>query len=160
MICLATILIILGVDFFLGFNLNLNAPYLNAVKYDYQSLPFFSLLAASLASKSVTLFKSAKLKTKLKKALYFSTAVTGAILLAATIVYSVLIANVMSTLNYLQLRVGSNFDLGYSFFNYSPIGNFSILMYLQYLGFVIVLFGLLWASRHTLGPLLRLSHNS
>ena len=160
LICVVTILIILGVDFFLGFNLNLNAPYLNAVKYDYQSLPFFSLLAASLASKSVTLFKSAKLKTKLKKALYFSTALTGAILLAATIVYSVLIANVISTLNYLQLRVGSSFDLGYSFFNHSPIGYSSILMYLQYLGFVLVLFGLLWASRHTLGSLLRLSHNS
>src|SRR5208282_1984066 len=131
-------------------DLNLNSPYIGAVKYDYQSLPFFSLLAASLAGKSRTLLKSAKLKMKRKKLFFFS-ALAGGFLLAATIFYSIYVAHIVSTLNFLLLRVESNVNVGYSFFNYSPLGNYSFLMYLQYLGFVFVLFGLVWASRSNLG---------
>jgi 4-amino-4-deoxy-L-arabinose transferase-like glycosyltransferase len=156
LICLTTIVIILGVDFFLSADLNLSAPYIGAVKYDYQSLPFFSLLAASLTGKSRTLLKSAKIKMQLKKLFFFSTALTGVILLAAAIFYSIYVAHVLSTFNYLQLRVESNLNTGYSFFNSSPVGNYSFLMFLQYLGFIFVLFGLVWASRRNLGSLLRL----
>ena len=56
-VCLVTILFILGVDMYLGVTLNLKAPYTSAVKYIYQSLPFFSLAAGSLASKSGELLK-------------------------------------------------------------------------------------------------------
>jgi 4-amino-4-deoxy-L-arabinose transferase-like glycosyltransferase len=147
LICLASIVTVLGVDFFLGAGLNLNGPYVAAIKYEYQSLPFFSLLAASLAGKSLTLFKSAKLKMKLNKVLFFSTALTGGILLVAAVLFNMYFAHAFSTLNFLLLRMESNVNVGYSFFNSSPVGKDSSLMFLQYLGFAFVLFGLLWAWR-------------
>ena len=64
LICLATIMLIVAVNTFLGAGLNLKSPYNNAIKYDYQALPFFSLLAASLVGKCLSLFYSAKTKKK------------------------------------------------------------------------------------------------
>ena len=48
-IFVAAILFVVGVNTFLGTTLDLKAPYLNAIKYDYQALPFFCFLAASLS---------------------------------------------------------------------------------------------------------------
>jgi hypothetical protein len=137
------------VDLFLGAGLNLKAPYTDAFKYDYQSLPFFSLLAASLAGKSLSLFKSAKSRRKLNKLPFFLAALAGLVLL---------VAHAFSTWDYLLFRVERNVNLGYSLFNLSPIGTYSFLMGLQYLGFAFVLSGLVWASRHKLSFLLRLAH--
>ena len=83
LICLATILSVVSVNTFLGAVLNLNAPYLNAIKYDYQSLPFFSLLAASLVGKCISLFNSLKSRGKLSKLLFFFVALGGLGLVAA-----------------------------------------------------------------------------
>ena len=56
LICLTTIISVVSVNTFLGAGLNLKSPYQNAIKYNFQSLPFFSLLAASLAGKCLLLF--------------------------------------------------------------------------------------------------------
>ena len=96
LICLATIVSVVGVNTFLGAGLNLSFPYNNAIKYDYQSLPFFSLLAASLASKCVSLFHSAESKRKLKKLLFFSVASIGLFLLAAAIFANLYSAHLFS----------------------------------------------------------------
>ena len=158
LICLATIISVVSVNTFLGVVLNLKSPYLNAIKFDYQSLPFFSLLAASLAGKSVSLFKSAKSRRKLSKLPFFLAALAGLVLLVASILFNMYFAHAFSTWDYLLFRVERNVNVGYSLFNPSPIGKCSFLMSLQYLGFAFVLSGLVWASRHKLSFLLRLAH--
>ncbi len=157
LICLATIISVVSVNTFLGVVLNLKAPYTDAFKFDYQSLPFFSLLAASLAGKSLSLFKSAKSKVKLNRLLFVLAALAGLILLGASILFNMYYAHMFSTWDYLLFRVERNINLGYSLFNPSPIGTYSFLMSLQYLGFAFVLSGLVWASRHKLSFLLRLA---
>ncbi|NLD67024.1 MAG: glycosyltransferase family 39 protein, partial [Crenarchaeota archaeon] len=52
---LGTVLIIMGLDMLLVVGFNLTVPYVSAIKYNYTALPFFCLLAASLADKSAVL---------------------------------------------------------------------------------------------------------
>jgi 4-amino-4-deoxy-L-arabinose transferase-like glycosyltransferase len=149
LICLATILFVVSVNTFLGAVLNLNAPYLNAIKYDYQSLPFFSLLAASLVGKGISLFNSLKSKGKLNKLFFFFVALGGLGLVAAAIFSNIYYTHQFSTLSYLIFRVEPGKNVGYSLTNTNPTGN-SPLIDIQYFGFAIVLSGLVWASRHKL----------
>ena len=62
LVCVATILVVLGVDAFLALGLNYRAPYTSLIKYGYQSLPFFCLLAGSLLSKFQTLAVTLRMK--------------------------------------------------------------------------------------------------
>jgi len=149
LICLATIVSVVSVNTFLGVGLNLNFPYHNAIKYDYQSLPFFSLLAASLVGKYLLLFSSVKSKEKLN-ILLFSVALVGLALLVASMILNMNQVHQLSTWDYLLFRVERASDVGYSFVNPSPTGEPSLLMNIQYLGFAFVLSGLVWASRHKL----------
>jgi uncharacterized membrane protein len=150
LICLVTIVSVVGVNTFLGAGLNLSFPYNNAVKYDYQSLPFFSLLAASLASKCFSLFHSAGSKRKLSKLLFFSVALVGLILLVVSMFLNMNYVHQFSTADHLLFRVERDSNVGYSFVNSLPIDKNSLLMNIQYLGFAFVLSGLVWASRHKL----------
>jgi hypothetical protein len=84
-------------------------------------------------------------------------ALTGLVLLVTSILFNMYYVHMFSTWDYLLFRVERNVNVGYSLFNPSPIGKCSFLMGLQYLGFVFVLSGLVWASRHKLGCLLRLA---
>ncbi len=86
LICLATISIVLIVNMVLGVALNLQAPYYNAIKYDYQALPFFCLIAGSLAGKCISLWDMAKLKTKVKGKLIMPTVLIGVFLLADNVI--------------------------------------------------------------------------
>jgi len=61
---LGTVLIIMGLDMLLVVGFNLTVPYVSAIKYNYTALPFFCLLAASLADKSAVLINSIKRKKK------------------------------------------------------------------------------------------------
>ena len=160
LICLATILSVVSVNTFLGAVLNLKSPYLNAIKYDYQSLPFFSLLVASLVGKGLSLFNSLKSKGKLNKLLFFFVALGGLGLVAASIFYNMYYAHQFSTWDFLLFRVETGKNVGYSLFNPNPIGKYSLLMGIQYLGFAIVLSGLMWASRHELVGLLNFRKNN
>jgi len=153
-VCLATIISVISVNIFLGAGLNLKSPYNNAIKYSYQSLPFFSLLAASLPGKCLSMCHSATRK-KLNK-LYFSVALVGLFLLASAIFVNMVFANFISRWDYLLFRVEMDKDLGYSLFNPTPMDKYDSLMGIQYLGFALVLSGLVWASRHKIGRLLRL----
>ena len=147
-ICLATILPILIVNMILGAGLNLKAPYNNAIMYDYQALPFFCLIAASLVGKCLSLLNLTKLKSKLNRKLVLTTVAVGVILLAAAIFASIYSAHQLSTSNYLLFRVTPDQAVGYSLFNRTPISQGSMLISLQYVGFTVLLSGLLWASRH------------
>jgi 4-amino-4-deoxy-L-arabinose transferase-like glycosyltransferase len=155
-LCLVVIVCVLSVNTFLGATLDLKSPYLNAIKYDYQSLPFLSFLAASLITKSTSLFNINKAKKKLNKIVYFFVASAGFILVAATISYSMSYVHLFTTWNYFLFRVEPNLNLGYSLFNDSPISVNSILMSAQYLGYAFFLSGMIWVSRHKIGSLLRI----
>ena len=147
LICLITIAFIVFINTFLGAGLNLRSPYCNTVKYCYQSLPFFSLLAASLASKCFFILHSTKLIKKPKQSINSLIAFMGLFLLAASILVNIVFANFISRWDYLLFRAEMNKNVGYSLFNPTPIEINSIAMILLYLGFGVVLFGLLWESK-------------
>jgi hypothetical protein len=148
LICLAAVVFVVSVNTLLGAVLDLKAPFLNAFKYDYQALPFFCLLAASMTSKSIILFNSAKTKLKLNKLLHYSIALIGLILVSASLFYSMHFVNLFSNADYLIFRVQPGVNVGYSIFNSAPtIGN-SIQTSIQFAGFALALSGLFWISRH------------
>lgn len=148
LVCLVTILSILGLVMYLAVNLNLKAPYTSAVKYIYHSLPFFSLAAASLANKSGILLKSAKDSGRLKRVLLISLGITGLLLLAAPIIANFYTARQLTTTSFLLFRVQPNLDVGYSFHVTNSLSQDSPLLIVQLTGFMLVLSGLLWANRN------------
>jgi 4-amino-4-deoxy-L-arabinose transferase-like glycosyltransferase len=153
LMCLASILVVGGINTFLAVGLNLKSPYINPIKYDYQFLPFFSLLAASLVGKCFLLFNSAKSKEKLSKLLFFIASV-GLVLLAVSMFVNMNFLNQHSTADHWLFKVERNQYIGYSFINSMPLDESSPLMRIQYLGFAFVLSGLVWASRHKLAGFL------
>lgn len=156
-ICLAAIICIGGVNTFLGATLDLKAPYLNAIKYDYQALPFFCFLAASLVTKSLSLLNLTKTKLKPTKITFYVVASAGLVLVAATVLYNMNYVSLISRSDYLLFRVEPNVNFGYSLFNSVPIGANSLLMGLQYFGFALALSGLVWICRDKIGSFLKLS---
>ncbi len=162
LICLATIIIILIVNMVLGVALNLQAPYYNAIKYDYQALPFFCLIAGSLVGKCLSLWEVSTLKTKGNRKLIMPTVLIGVFLLATTLFVSISSAHYLSTSNFLLFKVTADQAVGYSLFNYAPISQNSVLMILQYIGFAVLASGFLWLSRQKiyriLNALLQILH--
>jgi 4-amino-4-deoxy-L-arabinose transferase-like glycosyltransferase len=150
LICLTTIVAVVSLNTVLGVGLNLKSPYNNAVKFDYQVLPFFSLLAASLVDKCFSLFDSAKSKVKLRKLPFILVALAGLVLMGTSILFNMQSTHQLATSDYLLFRVERSVDMGYSLFNPDPIGKNGLVMGVQYLGFAFALSGLLWASRHKL----------
>jgi 4-amino-4-deoxy-L-arabinose transferase-like glycosyltransferase len=155
LVCLVSILAILGVNMYLGVTLNLKAPYTSVIKYSYQSLPFFSLVAASLANKSVLLLKSAGKSGQLKKIFASGFGVIGLFLLVTPIIANMNTARQLTTASFLLFQVTPNQEVGYAFHVLFPISQDNPLLTVQFLGFLIVLSGLLWASRHLIVESLR-----
>jgi 4-amino-4-deoxy-L-arabinose transferase-like glycosyltransferase len=147
---LVAIVCVVAVNVYLGVTLNLKSPYLNGLKFDYQLLPFFSLLAASLVTKCISLFNASKSRLRAGKLAFFVVAVVGLVLVAGALLVNMAYEHSISTSGFLIFRVAPNVNLGYSLFNYAPIGANSLLMDLQYVGFAVALSGLLWFSRHRL----------
>jgi hypothetical protein len=160
LICLAAVVCVVSVNTFLGATLDLKAPFLNAFKYDYQALPFFCLIAASLTSKSIILFNSAKTKLKARKILYYSIALSGFILVPASILYNMHFVNLFSSANYLIFRVQTGVNVGYSIFNSAPTSGNILHTSIQFAGFALALSGLLWISRHKIGLFRKLFHSN
>ena len=158
LICLASVVCIASVNTFLGAVLDLKAPFLNAFKYDYQALPFFCLLAASMTSKSIILFHLAKTKLKVRKIFYYSIGLAGLILVPASIFYNMHFVNLFSNVNYLIFRVQPGVNVGYSIFNSAPTNGNNIQTILQFAGFALALSGLFWISRQKLTGFRRLFH--
>jgi 4-amino-4-deoxy-L-arabinose transferase-like glycosyltransferase len=148
LIFLVPMLFILGLNMYLGVTLNLKVPYTSAVKYSYQTLPFFSLLAASLAAKCVSLFNSAKSNSKFKKSTFIIIGIIGIFLLVALVLANMYSAHQLSMNGFVIFQVELGKSLGYSFDNFHTISQNSPMMYVQYLGFGLVLSGLLWSCRH------------
>jgi hypothetical protein len=108
------------------------------------------LLAASLVGKCLSLFHSAKSELKRQRRLVLSVVFVGLVLLGATLFVNFCYAHLLSMADYLLFNVEPNVVLGYSLFSPTPTGMHSLLMYIQYLGFAIVLSGLLWSGRYAI----------
>jgi 4-amino-4-deoxy-L-arabinose transferase-like glycosyltransferase len=63
-VCVGTIAAIAGLNLFLVFGFHLTVPYISAFKYNYFALPFYCLLAASLATKGSLLISSTDWKIR------------------------------------------------------------------------------------------------
>jgi 4-amino-4-deoxy-L-arabinose transferase-like glycosyltransferase len=152
LICLAAIVFILGFNVVLGAVLKLDVPYFSAIKYDYQALPFLVLLAVSLNTKSFAMFRTAKSMVYPKKFLLYLTAILALIMIVASLTSSIYYTNALSKRDYLQYRVEPQVNYGYALSTSTPLTESSPLMVLQYLGFAVVLSGLLirllWGDRH------------
>lgn len=155
LMCLATSIAVISVNTFLGAGLNLSFPYNNAVKYNYQALPYMSLIAASLLPKCAILFDWLKAKKKLI-ILLFSITLVGLALLGIALFLNMHYISYLSTTDHIVFRVDRTRSAGYSFVNSSPITN-SFPLAIQYLGFAFTLSGLLWASRRAIAAAFKLT---
>jgi 4-amino-4-deoxy-L-arabinose transferase-like glycosyltransferase len=153
LISLVTAISVVSVNTFLGAYLKLNIPYMFAIKYDYQALPFFSLLAASLGNKCFSLLNSARPRIGVNKLLFSSVALTGAVLLSTAIFVNIYHVHLYSTSNYLLFSVEWGSRLGFSILNPAVlIDKPSFLMGCQYLGFALTLAGLALALTKSVNP--------
>ena len=153
------ILLVLGLILYLGFSLNLKVPYTSTIKYAYQTLPFFCLLAASLSVKSVDILRTAELKHGLRKAVCRTVGFLGVLLPPLALLLNVYSVHLLSMVGFIVFRVTPNQLLGYSFDNFNPISADSPLLYVQFVGFILILCSLLYWIRDLLGAV-RLKQSS
>jgi hypothetical protein len=160
----ATVIGVVGLDMYLVLGRNLLVPYVNLVKYDYQLLPPFCWLAASLANKCYSFFSQESSNGK-HHTLISSVAVTGLFSLMASLVVNLKILNWFTRADCLLFRAEGG--LGYFFGNLSPVmginplqilssaplANINYLEALQDFGFVLIVISLLWTSRDGLKQL-------
>jgi len=100
LLCMAAIILILGIDTFFALGLNYKAPYTGVIKYDYQTLPFFCLLAGSLLVKWQSLFTTLTMKLN-RSWLFFGIASAGAVCLTVALFTNFFNSIAYSHLNYL-----------------------------------------------------------
>ncbi|MCL5877299.1 MAG: glycosyltransferase family 39 protein [Candidatus Bathyarchaeota archaeon] len=146
-IFLVPIISIVALTMYLGVVLNLKVPYTSSVKYLYQALPFFSLIAASLAIKCASIVKFWQNPSKNKMGLYIGISAAGILLLILAIIQNMYSANQLSMTSFIIFQVELGKLLGYSFDNFNATNQNSPLIYLQYLGFGLVFFGLIYSVR-------------
>jgi hypothetical protein len=91
-VCVGTILGVASLDLLLVFGFHRIVPYVSAFKYNYVALPFFCLLAASLADKSGLLLSSMDVKRIIDKLKPLLVGV-GLVLLFASMVESLVFLN-------------------------------------------------------------------
>jgi hypothetical protein len=121
---------------------NLVTPYNNPIKYDYQFLPLFCLLAASLLNKFYS-FNLTNLGSKRNK-LVFLVTISGLVLIVLSIIQNVLVLNSYVTETEVLFSVEG--EKAYHFEHIAMNGATSIAWTLQWLGFAIVVFSLIWAN--------------
>jgi hypothetical protein len=144
LICLATIVFVVGVNMFLALGMNLVCPYTNPIKYDYQSLPLICLLVASLINKFYS-FRHSAISTGSKgdNSVRFIV-IFGFVLIILSLIQQILI------LNYYSLRDVVYFAMDsvtcYSFDNLAANGQLSFV--LQGVGFIILCLGILWIFKN------------
>ena len=125
-------------------NLGLWVPYVDPVKYDYQLLPAFCLLAASLVPKAFLIVKSVPAKAKQRKPI-LAAAVVGLVLLAGSVLLNLRTLLLLTTQDYLMFRVEG--DVGFSFVRLAPNISQQYLVAFQGFGFLLIIISLVWANR-------------
>lgn len=147
LICFATIVGVAGLNTYLALGLNMWVPYVNPIKYDYQILPAFCWLAASLPSKCQFLRSWMDSKSN-RDRLVFSIALIGLTFLATSMIANMLVLWAFVSKDYLLFKVDK--VVGYSFEKLAPIAGSNYLATIQVLGFVLILFSLLWVNKDKL----------
>jgi 4-amino-4-deoxy-L-arabinose transferase-like glycosyltransferase len=164
LIFFATIIGVAGLNMYLVLGRNLLVPYVDLIKYDYQLLPLFCWLAASLANKFYSLFSQESFKSEHRR-LILSVVAIGLFLLIASMVVNLKILNWSTGIDFLLFRAEGG--LGYFLGRFPPvmgISSFQILSaarlarinYLeaiQDLGFILIVISLLWTNRDGLKQL-------
>ena len=144
LVCLVTIVGTAGVNMFLVLSLGLLVPYVDPVKYDYQALPAFCLLAASLLEKARLLRPLQEENSKRSK-LPFLASVVGVILLSASIAASgITLAGLVSKDTVLFKVEG---DIAFSFQNVGLVPDLSLQYALLTIGFFTVVVSMVFALR-------------
>lgn len=146
LICLTTIVLVICVNIFLGVGLNLRAPYYSSVKYSYHSLPFFSLLGASLISKCFKLYNSLKNSKKRQRFTYTLVLLVSVVLIFLSVLTNIFYVHLISLWPSILFRFDLTKDFGYFLFHYNPIDRYHPLLILQYFGFMIAISGLIIVS--------------
>jgi hypothetical protein len=146
-ICIATVAAIITINTLLAVGFNLKVPYVSPFKYDFQLLPFICLLAASLTPKCSALAGSLKTKRRHDK-LIIATACLGLIGLGIAVFTNMVTITSISNMAYLQFLVEG--EVGYSVGNLAQTSPASSGIYVQYVGFLLVILGLLWACKDQL----------
>jgi 4-amino-4-deoxy-L-arabinose transferase-like glycosyltransferase len=145
LVCLLTIIGVAAVNIYLVLARGLLVPYVDPVKYDYQFLPAFCLLAASLAPKAYSVAHSLPPEVKRRK-LVLAVAFIGLVLLVGAILLNMRTLQTLTREDYLLFKVEG--DVGYSFVRLAPTIAQQYLATFQGLGFVSIIVSLIWASRN------------
>jgi 4-amino-4-deoxy-L-arabinose transferase-like glycosyltransferase len=146
LICLATVVAVVGVNMFLVIGKNLVTPYNNPIKYEYQFLPLFCLLAASLLNKLYS-FDLTDLKSRRSK-LVFLVTLFGLVLIGVSMIQNVHVLNAYTTQT--EVRFNVEGEMGYSFEHIALNGATAISWAVQWLGLGVVVFSILWANKNRL----------
>jgi len=149
-----TVLSVIGIDVFLGVALDLKSPFLNAFKYDYQALPYLCLIAGALISKSAIILKASNLRIKFHKVAFTAAGVAGFVLFGAALYFSIHNFQMYSTWTYILFKVEPTATVGYNLFSSNPILQSSPQMYMQLLGYMVALTGILWIGRQRIVALM------
>ena len=144
LICLATIIGVVGLNTYLVLGNNMLVPYVNSIKYDYLTLPMFCLLAASLAKKFSLLSKQKSASGK-NGVLIIYVATIGLYLLLISMIFNLMTINRLSNYEWFTFKVEGGFS--YSFDRLSPILGSAYVWAAQFFGFILIQFSLLWANR-------------
>ncbi len=124
LIWFVTIVCVLGTNFYLGYIASLKCSYESSIKYSFQSLPFFSILAASFISKATLIFNSIKGKI---------ISILGLLLVIGSVYVNMLYIFKLSKFSYIVFSVEPNNGIGYSFtVNPHPI------LIIEIIGFVVL----------------------
>ena len=135
LVCLVTIVGTAGVNMFLVLSLGLLVPYVDPVKYDYQALPAFCLLAASLLEKA-RLLQPLQGEHSRRSKLPFLASLIGIVLLAGSIAASGLTLSGLVSKDNVMFKVEG--DIAFSFQNVGLIPDLSLQYTLLALGFFTV----------------------
>ncbi|MCW4028278.1 MAG: glycosyltransferase family 39 protein [Candidatus Bathyarchaeota archaeon] len=139
-VCLGTIATIMGLDLLLVFGFHLLVPYVSAFKYNYFTIPFFCLLAASIADKGSLMLETAEPRLR-QKTLGLLTVGAGLSLVLASLVWSIQL--LMAWSGFIAFEVDSNA-------HYFPLDVYSAPLDMGFFGvahnvaFVLLVFGLAW----------------
>jgi len=150
----AVVLSVIGINVLLGVVLDLKSPFLNAFKYDYQTLPYLCLLIGALISKSVVILKASRSMSKFRKAAFATAGVAGFGLFAAALYSNIHSFHMYSTWTYILFKVEPTATAGYNLFSSTPILQNSPQMYMQLLGYALAVTGVLWIGRHKIADLM------
>lgn len=138
-VCFGTIAVIAGLNLLLVFGFHLIVPYISVLKYNYLALPFFCLLAASLADKSKILIGSLELKRKsdLFKPILVG---VGLVLLFASLLESTLFLNDWT--GFVSFGVDSVTYYGFNLFSEAVSDDF--LLPMHFAALVLIVLGMFW----------------